>query len=198
LTCQPTSRCSVRIMMSHAGEMRTLDLPESLARRIINKHMWLAMGVGLLPLPLVDMTALMAIQIRMLRQLSQNYNVPFHRDIVKKLIGSLLGAVIPTSLGTIVGSGLKLVPVVGSTIGAISMPIFAGATTLAIGKIFMQHFESGGTFLDFEPAGVRAYFKQEFEESQKLAWERWEMQRKSGTQPPGATATSKPPSSADG
>ena len=28
-----------------------------------------------------------------------------------------------------------------------SMPVFAGATTLAIGKIFMPHFESGRTFL---------------------------------------------------
>ena len=50
-----------------------------------------------------------------------------------------------------------------------SMPVFAGATTLAIGKIFMQHFESGGTFLDFEPAKVRAYFRQEFEASQDRA-----------------------------
>jgi uncharacterized protein (DUF697 family) len=179
------------------GGASTLDLPESQARRIINRHMWLAMGVGLLPFPLIDMAALMSIQIRMLRQLSQNYNVPFSRDIVKKLISSLLGAVVPTSLATIVGSGMKLVPGVGLAIGVMSMPIFAGATTLAIGKIFMQHFESGGTFLDFEPARVRAYFRQEFEESQKHAREVWGRRGKSDTQRPSATTTSKLPSSAD-
>jgi len=174
-----------------------LDLLESRALRIINKHMWLAMGAGILPLPLVDMAALIAIQIRMLRQLSQNYQVPFHRDVGKKLIGSLLGALIPTSLATIVGSTLKLVPSLGPIIGGLSMPIFAGATTRAIGKIFMQHFESGGTFLDFEPARVRAYFRQEFEQSQRHAQEMWEMGRNASSQPAGATTTSTRPSSAN-
>jgi uncharacterized protein (DUF697 family) len=175
----------------------TLDLLESQARRIINRHMWLAMGAGLVPLPLIDMAALMGIQIRMLGQLSDNYHVPFSRDVVKKLISALLGAVIPSSLSTIVGSGLKLVPGVGTIIGVMSMSVFAGATTLAIGKVFMQHFESGGTFLDFEPAKVRTYFRQEFEESQKSAREAWETRRTSGTQPPSSTATSTPSSSAD-
>jgi len=174
-----------------------LDLPESQALRIINRHMWLAMGVGLLPIPLIDMAALLGIQIRMLRQLSRNYNVHFSRDIVKKLVSSLVGAVIPTSLAGIVGSALKAVPGVGPYIGGVSMPIFAGATTLAIGKIFMQHFESGGTFLDFEPARVRAYFRQEFEAGQKQAWEAWERRRTSGAPPSNATAAGDNPRTAD-
>jgi uncharacterized protein (DUF697 family) len=161
-----------------------LDLPESQARRIINRHMWLAMGVGLLPIPLVDMAALIGVQLRMLRLLSANYRVPFYRDIVKKLISSLLGGIIPASLATIVGGGMRLVPVVGPIIGVLSMPVFSGATTLAIGKIFLQHFESGGTFLDFEPAKVRAYFRQEFEASQERAQEMWEMRQRPGTPPP--------------
>ena len=27
-----------------------------------------------------------------------------------------------------------------------------------MGKVFIQHFESGGTFLDFDPDKVRSYF----------------------------------------
>jgi uncharacterized protein (DUF697 family) len=174
-----------------------LDVLESRARKIINRHMWLAMGAGLVPFPLIDMAALMGIQIRMLSQLSDNYHVPFARDVVKKLLSALLGAVIPSSLSTIVGSGLKLVPGVGTTIGMLSMSVFAGATTMAIGKVFMQHFESGGTFLDFEPAEVRAHFREEFEASQSSAREAWERRRQSGTQPPNAPVTSTPSSSAD-
>ena len=174
-----------------------MDLPESQALRIINRHMWLAMGVGLLPLPLLDMAALLGLQLRMLRRLSEHYHVPFSRDIVKKLISSLLGAVVPTSLATIIGSGLQWVPAVGPVLGVMTMPTFAGATTLAIGKIFMQHFESGGTFLDFEPARVRAYFRQEFEASQQHAQEVWEKQRQSSTQSPGASTASERPSSTD-
>ena len=51
------------------------------------------------------------------------------------------------------------------------MPVFAGASTYAIGKVFIQHFESGGTFLDFEPAKVRAYFSQQFDKGRDLASE---------------------------
>ena len=65
------------------------------------------------------------------------------------------------------------------------MPIFTGATTYAIGKSFMMHFESGGTFLDFDPAKVRAYFRQEFEKGQKLASEMW---RESGATQPSSVA----------
>jgi len=28
--------------------------------------------------------------------------------------------------------------------------------------VFIQHFESGGTFLDFDAAKVRAYYEQQF------------------------------------
>jgi uncharacterized protein (DUF697 family) len=148
-----------------------MDVQESEARRIINKYMWWSMGAGLLPFPLVDVAAITGVQLRMLQQLSNNYDVPFHRGRGKKIISVLLGSVIPTSLTYTVGSALKLVPFIGPIIGGISMPIFAGATTYAIGKLFMQHFESGGTFLDLEPARVRAYFRQEFEKGQELASE---------------------------
>src|SRR5262245_23882509 len=88
------------------------------------------------------MAVLIGIQLRMLRLLSENYHVPFYRDIVKKLISSLVGEIIPTSLATIVGSGMKLVPVVGPIIGVMSMSVFAGATTLAKGAHLPAHHDT--------------------------------------------------------
>jgi len=162
-----------------------MDVQESQAHRIINKYTWWSMGAGLLPLPLVDMPVILGVRMRMLYMLSKNYNVPFSSDPGKKIISFLLGAVIPVSLTKTVGSTLKWVPFVGPMIGWMSMPIFTGATTYAIGKSFMMHFESGGTFLDFDPAKVRAFFREEFEKGQKLASK---IQRKSGaTQPSSVT-----------
>lgn len=140
-----------------------MNVQESQARRIINKYTWWSMGAGLLPFLLVDMAAILGVRMRMLYMLSTNYTVPFSRDPGKKMISFLLGAVIPPSLTATVGSTLKWVPFVGPMIGGMSMPIFTGATTYAIGKSFMMHFASGGTLLDFDPAKVRAYFRQEFE-----------------------------------
>jgi hypothetical protein len=51
------------------------------------------------------------------------------------------------------------------------MPVFAGAATYAIGKVFIQHFEAGGTLLDFEPAKVREHFRQQFEKGRDLSSE---------------------------
>jgi hypothetical protein len=38
-----------------------------------------------------------------------------------------------------------------------------------VGKVFVQHFESGGTFLNFKPEEVRAYYQQMFKEGEKAA-----------------------------
>ena len=162
-----------------------MDVQERQARRIITTYTWWSMGAGLLPLPLVDMAATLGVRMRMLYMLSKNYNVPFSSDPGKKIVSFLLGAAIPLSLTDTVRSTLKWVPFVGPMIGWMSMPIFTGATTYAIGKSFMMHFESGGTLLDFDPAKVRAYFRQEFEKGQKLASEMW---RASGATQPSSVA----------
>ena len=38
-------------------------------------------------------------------------------------------------------------------------PIVAGAATYALGNVFVKHFESGGTLLDFKPEPVRDFFE---------------------------------------
>ena len=49
------------------------------------------------------------------------------------------------------------------------MPIYSGAATWAIGKVFIQHFASGGTFLDFDPQKVKDYFRNLFEQGKEVA-----------------------------
>lgn len=144
---------------------------EGQARRIVTKYMWISMGVGLLPIPFLDVVGITALQLRMLQLLSRLYDVPFSRDLGKKIISALLGSIVPTSLSVTLGSAVKLVPVVGSVVGGLSLPVFAGAATYAVGKVFIQHFEAGGTLLDFEPAKVREYFRQEFQKGQDLVSE---------------------------
>jgi hypothetical protein len=48
------------------------------------------------------------------------------------------------------------------------MPTLAGASTYAVGRVFIQHFECGGTILSFDPEKVRAHFEKEFEEGKKV------------------------------
>jgi len=38
-----------------------------------------------------------------------------------------------------------------------------------VGKVFMQHFASGGTFLNFNPDEVKEYYSQMFQEGKQVA-----------------------------
>jgi uncharacterized protein (DUF697 family) len=142
---------------------------EGEARRTVRKYMWLSMGASVVPLPVVNVLGVSALQLRMLQVLAEHYGVPFSKDLGKEIISSLLGSIVPTSFSVTTASALKMVPEAAVVVSTLSMPIFAGAATYAIGKIFIQHFESGSTFLEFEPAKVREHFRQEFERGEHLA-----------------------------
>lgn len=142
-----------------------LTVQEQQARKIVTNYMWWSMGAGLIPVPFADLVAVAGVQLKMLADIAKVYGVEFQETRTKALIGSLTGFVVP---GT-VGSLLKAVPVVGSLVGATSVVLFCGASTYALGKVFIQHFESGGTFLTFDPAKVKEHFQKEFEAGRKMA-----------------------------
>jgi hypothetical protein len=58
-----------------------------------------------------------------------------------------------------VGSLAKGIPGVGTLVGALTMPAFSAGATYIIGKVFIQHFASGGTLLDFNPPDYREFIK---------------------------------------
>ena len=62
-----------------------------------------------------------------------------------------------TAMG--VTSALKLIPGVGTLIAAVTMPAYSAGATYLIGKVFIQHFASGGTLLDFNPPDYREFIK---------------------------------------
>lgn len=140
--------------------------------KVIRNHVWASIGVGLVPLPMVDMVALTGIQLNMVRKIAKAYGVSFMKDKVKNTVGTLAGSVLPSTLGPSLASSIsKSVPIVGQTVGALTMPIVAGASTYAVGKVFVQHFASGGTFLTFDPEKVKDYYAEMFEEGKKTAEE---------------------------
>ena len=141
----------------------------SSAEITLRNHIIGSMGVGLIPVPIIDLVALSGIQLNMLRKLAKAYDIPFSKDIVKNIIASLLGSGIPVTFSGALASLVKTVPIIGQTTGAPAMPILAGATTYAIGKVFIQHFASGGTFLNFNPDEVRDYYYEMFKEGQEVA-----------------------------
>ncbi|MBF0286687.1 MAG: YcjF family protein [SAR324 cluster bacterium] len=139
------------------------------AQGVINKNVLWAMGAGLVPFPIVDMAAVSTIQLKMVNELSKHYGIEFSKHRAKNIIGPLVGGVSTGVLGMSTVSLMKPIPVIGAIATVAGMPLVAGATTYALGKVFLVHFASGGTFLDLDPDKVRDYFMQQFEEGKKVA-----------------------------
>lgn len=142
------------------------------AEAIIRRNVLWSLGAGAVPIPFVDAIAVTGVQMKMLSELSELYGIEFTKDIAQKLVTSLLSSLGGLTLGASIGSSMaKLIPGVGTALGIVTIPIFAGAFTLATGKVFMMHFESGGTLLNFDPVAMRAYFKREFDRAKETVAE---------------------------
>lgn len=144
---------------------------DSITEKTLCNHIVGSMGVGLIPLPVVDLVALTGIQMNLLRKLANTYDIPFSKNVVKSIVGSLIGGGVPVAFSAALASAIKVIPIIGHTTSALTMPVLAGATTYAVGKVFIKHFATGGTFLDFDPDKVRDYYYEMFKEGQNVATE---------------------------
>jgi len=136
---------------------------QTMANNIVKNHVIASIAVGLVPIPLFDLSGLVATQMNMLSSLSVHYDVPFNDMDSKSLITSLVGGSLPVVGVLGLSSFTKLIPGIGSLAGSASLSVTAGAVTYAVGQVFIMHFEEGGTFDDFNPGQAQAYFKREFE-----------------------------------
>ena len=168
-----------KVSEKEAKKVETLDWEGRKAEtnRMIKNHMYGAMGIGLIPLPVVDFLALTGIQIRLLYKLSKFYGVDFSKDKAKNIISALIGSFVPVATAGPIASMIKIVPIIGQVTSALTMLVTGGACTYALGNVFVQHFESGGTFLDFDPEKVKEYFAEQYKEGQKFAAEKTATQK---------------------
>ena len=136
---------------------------------IIKNHMIASAGFGVIPVPIVDLIGLTATQLNMLRKLSTLYGKEFKEGIAKKSIMSLLGGglSLPVAMGLF--SLIKSVPLIGQTAGVIALGTTGAASTYAIGRIFVKHFESGGDFLSFSSKEVKKDFEEELDKGKETA-----------------------------
>lgn len=114
----------------------------SIARKIVERHkMYAAMG-GLFPLPIVNIAGVAAINMRMVKQLSELYAMPFQRDRTRAIIIGVLAGAVPTGFGAATASTLTFIVPGSGLVGLGVCAITAGALTRGIGLVFVDSFES--------------------------------------------------------
>lgn len=141
----------------------------ALADGVVRRLSYWSAGAGVIPVPGLDFAAIVGVQIKMIRELALVYGVPFDEVRTRAILGALIGGLLPFNAAVGVG-GLssvwyKAIPGVGTFLGLITMPAAAAATNYALGKLFIEHFESGGTLLDFDTEKMRARYRATTEES---------------------------------
>ncbi len=168
-------------MSTAAAETKTAETPVAetaapqesrltQAGKVVRNYSLGNIAMGAIPLPLVDLAGITAVQLKMLHSLSKLYDIPFSKELAKSAVSSLLGSSLPMHFaGPASASLAKFIPFIGQGLAYATLPVFSGASTYAVGKVFVQHFESGGTFLTFDPEKVRAYFEEQMKEGQNVA-----------------------------
>lgn len=137
------------------------------AVRIVNLYSKIAAVAGLLPTNILNFAAILAVQVTMVWRIANTFG---HRDGKNRIRGSILslmGSVVPTTLGHGIGFVVAAIPAViaGSVLYFLVTPVLAYALTQAVGNTFVMHFESGGTLLTFDPKAFQEYFLKEFQEA---------------------------------
>ncbi len=134
---------------------------------IIRYYTYGAVGIGFVPIPLVDLAGLTALQLKMIHSLSKAYGVEFRKKRTKAIISALCGGVLSTGAVPVFFSLFKAVPVVGQTMGAATTSITGGAATYALGRVFNRHFREGGTLLNMSSSKMKDGFSEYYQKGEK-------------------------------
>jgi uncharacterized protein (DUF697 family) len=129
------------------------------ARDTVKRYTWFAAGAGLIPIQYVDGLAVTGLQLKMIAEISKIYDIPFRENEGKAAIAAMACFIIPHAAAF--GALAKAIPGV-SVLGAPLAAAFAGTYSWVLGNIFVQHFESGGTLINFHPEHLWEDFKSKF------------------------------------
>ena len=138
---------------------------KELAQEIVKSHVLYSLGAGLVPVPLLDIAAVSVVQLDMLKQLAKVYDQDFKESAGKGWISAITGS----TMARMGASLVKTIPGIGSILGGVTMSALSGASTYAIGQVFIWHFSTGGNFMDFNFDKAREIYEREFEEGKKVA-----------------------------
>ena len=140
---------SVPIRAVAAGSAADAQRRRSLARTIVERHAAYSAVGGIIPLPIANVASITALIVRMVKMLSILYGVPFERDRARAVVIGLMGGAMPTGLAAATASTLFYIVPGSNLVGLAVCSIAAAAATRSIGRIFIEHFESGADLDDF-------------------------------------------------
>lgn len=135
------------------------------AEKIVKTHILWSLGAGLVPIPVMDILAVTAIQLDMIKQLCRFYGMDYSESKGKSILSTLTGS----TLARLGASAVKTLPGVGTLIGSVTMPVLSGASTYAIGQVVIWHFGAGGNLFDIDFSNIKEVYKENLKKGKEIA-----------------------------
>jgi uncharacterized protein (DUF697 family) len=151
-----------------ALDQATGQLQDLFARQThpyILNYAGLAGAAGAVPVPILDLVLLSGIQTRMIYHLAKIYGQPLTARRFVELASTLGLGMLARSLGR---SLIKVIPMLGSTLGAVAGGMLGWVTTYALGKAFCYYYRSVHQGHIPQASDLRRYYRDQLAEAQRL------------------------------
>lgn len=161
---------------AEAQSVRTLeaaqsDLHDAYARKAtptIVAYSSLAGTAGALPLPVVDLVLLSAVQTRMVYDLAHLYGQPLTKQRFAELTSALGLGLLSRQAGRML---IKLIPGLGTVVGSVAGGALAAASTFALGKAFCYYYRAVLEGHTPDTADLKRYYNEQLTGAEK-AWKK--------------------------
>lgn len=133
---------------------------------IVKEHAALAVAASMVPVPFLEFAAVSAVHLTMIEELTREYGIEFSPQLAKAILATTFSGYAAYHVDAFVTASVaKFIPGLGSFFAMVTLPSIAGGLTYALGRVFIRHFEQGGSLLDFGHRSAQPGFLQELERS---------------------------------
>jgi uncharacterized protein (DUF697 family) len=119
------------------------------ANAIVERYANISAIGGIIPLPLINVAGVTLIILRMVKRLCELYAIPYEQGRARLLIVGLAGGAVPTTASAVTTSTLIYFVPGANLLGLAVSSVTASVCTRGIGRRFVEHFEKGGTLMEF-------------------------------------------------
>ena len=137
------------------------------AERIVRRCALGTLSALLVPTLLAEWVLLPALQLLLIHKLCDSYGQKFVLNAAKAKTTLFLSWLFILSTTDACSVVLRHLPLIGTGWRRVGTALIGSASTYAIGKVFILHFESGGTLLSLDPTKMWQYYTEQFAKAQK-------------------------------
>ncbi len=121
------------------------------AMSIVRRYVAASAIAGLNPVPVLDVAVLGGVHVSLIKDLTNYYGAEFSDHAARNLLIAIAASILPGAVGTVVGrKALRAIPFLVPGAGLLTMSAFSAAVSYGLGRVFITHFETGGTLDTFK------------------------------------------------